>query len=233
MPTRFGKRSGYLSGRFTLLSNLTVPVLNRYDLLDRMIRSIDYPVKHLLIIDNGRGFSELPENPNVLAVSILDMPSNLGVATSWNLGIKSFAEDDVFFFTSADTQYKPGALETLSHASPERITLATQFPHWHTFAIGSKVVERIGLFDESLYPIYFEDNDYMRRADQAGVIQERLNIVTQHDNSSTINSDAELKKKNSKTFISNKVYYENKKHNEDFSEGRWNISRRRANSWGV
>lgn len=36
-----------------MLENLIVPVLNRYDLLERMIASIDYPIKHLLIIDNG------------------------------------------------------------------------------------------------------------------------------------------------------------------------------------
>ncbi len=36
-----------------MIENLIVPVLNRYDLLDRMVGSIDYPVEHLLIIDNG------------------------------------------------------------------------------------------------------------------------------------------------------------------------------------
>jgi len=216
-----------------MLSNLTVPVLNRYDLLQRMIDSIDYPIEHLLIIDNGGQLTEVKKNPLVKKTTILNMPSNLGVAVSWNLGIKSFAEEDVFFFSSADTQYKPGALETLAQANKNRITLAKYFPYWHTFAIGSNIVELIGLFDESLYPIYFEDNDYMRRADQAGLITQYIDIQTQHDNSSTINSDAELKKRNSTTFSSNRTYFETKKHNEDFTEGRWNITRRRANSWGV
>ena len=216
-----------------MLSNLTVPVLNRYDLLQRMIDSIDYPIEHLLIIDNGGQLTEVKKNPLVKKTTILNMPSNLGVAVSWNLGIKSFAEEDVFFFSSADTQYKPGALEALAQANKNRITLAKDFPYWHTFAIGSKIVELIGLFDESLYPIYFEDNDYMRRADQAGLITQYIDIQTQHDNSSTINSDAELKKRNSTTFSSNRTYFETKKHNEDFTEGRWNITRRRANSWGV
>jgi len=216
-----------------MLSNLTVPVLNRYDLLQRMIDSIDYPIEHLLLIDNGGQLTEVIENPLVNKTTILNMPSNLGVAVSWNLGIKSFAEQDVFFFSSADTQYKPGALEALAQANKNRITLAQDFPCWHTFAIGSKIVELIGLFDESLYPIYFEDNDYMRRADQAGLVTQYIDIKTQHDNSSTINSDAELKKRNSTTFLSNRTYFENKKHNEDFTEGRWNITRRRANSWGV
>jgi len=32
----------------------------------------------------------------------LHMPSNLGVADSWNLGIKSFPHDDRWFFASND-----------------------------------------------------------------------------------------------------------------------------------
>ena len=32
---------------------LIVPVLNRYDLLNRMIASIDHPIEMLLVIDNG------------------------------------------------------------------------------------------------------------------------------------------------------------------------------------
>jgi hypothetical protein len=36
-----------------MIPNLIIPVLNRYDLLERMLQSIDYPIAHLLIIDNG------------------------------------------------------------------------------------------------------------------------------------------------------------------------------------
>ena len=32
---------------------IIVPVLNRYDLLDRCLQSIDYPVETLIFIDNG------------------------------------------------------------------------------------------------------------------------------------------------------------------------------------
>ncbi|NDG20000.1 MAG: glycosyltransferase family 2 protein, partial [Betaproteobacteria bacterium] len=30
-----------------------IPVLNRYDLLERCIDSLDYPIEKLIIIDNG------------------------------------------------------------------------------------------------------------------------------------------------------------------------------------
>ena len=36
-----------------MIENLIVPVLNRYDLLQRMLDSVDVKVEHLLVIDNG------------------------------------------------------------------------------------------------------------------------------------------------------------------------------------
>lgn len=207
---------------------LTVPVLNRYDLLQRMVNSIDYEIEHLLVIDNGAELQTLKTNEHVKELTILKMPSNQGVAGSWNLGIKCFPFESVWFFSSADTVYLAGALEALSKASPEKITLAAQFPHWQTFGIGEDAVKKIGLFDESIYPIYFEDNDYMRRADIAGVEIERLEIPLQHDNSSTINSDNNLKAQNNRTFISNQQYFQAKQPQD---EGRWNLNRRRVNNW--
>lgn len=207
---------------------LIVPVLNRYDLLQRMINSIDYEIEHLLIIDNGAELETLSTNEYVKKLTILKMPSNQGVAGSWNLGIKCFPFEPVWFFSSADTVYLAGALEALSKASAEKITLAAQFPHWQTFGIGEDAVRKIGLFDESIYPIYFEDNDYMRRADIAGVEIERLEIPLQHDNSSTINSDNNLKMQNNRTFSSNQQYFQSKQPED---EGRWDLNRRRANNW--
>ena len=32
---------------------LIIPVLNRYDLLDEALQSIDYPIDNILIINNG------------------------------------------------------------------------------------------------------------------------------------------------------------------------------------
>lgn len=193
-----------------------------------MINSIDYEIEHLLIIDNGAELETLSTNEYVKKLTILKMPSNQGVAGSWNLGIKCFPFEPVWFFSSADTVYLAGALEALSKASAEKITLAAQFPHWQTFGIGEDAVRKIGLFDESIYPIYFEDNDYMRRADIAGVEIERLEIPLQHDNSSTINSDNNLKMQNNRTFSSNQQYFQSKQPED---EGRWDLNRRRANNW--
>lgn len=193
-----------------------------------MVSSIDYPIEHLLIIDNGKGLDKIEVTDLIEETTILTMPSNQGVAGSWNLGIKCFPFEPVWFFSSADTIYQAGALEKLFTARHDRITLTEDFPHWQTFAIGEEAVRKIGLFDESIFPIYFEDNDYIRRAELAGVEIEKIKIELSHDNSSTINSDEHYRNRNSQTYISNQVYFETK---EPSSEGRWDLDRRRTNDW--
>ena len=214
-----------------MLPNLIVPVLNRYDLLRRMFQSIDYPIRDLIIIDNGGEFYDVLHSEFVENLRVLNMPSNLGVAASWNLGIKLLPHDDRWFFASNDMVYGAGALEKLSEARRDEITLSDMFPFWHTFALGEEAVSRVGLFDEALYPAYFEDNDYQRRATHFGVTIRSISIPTRHDNSSTINSDHDLMGRNHQTFQNNAAYYNAKKEAEDFSAGSWLLERRRLNAW--
>jgi GT2 family glycosyltransferase len=210
------------------MENLIVPVLNRYDLLQRMLDSVDVQVEHLLIIDNGSG-SELTFSDNFKRVTVLAMPANQGVAGSWNLGIKSFPYEQRWFITSNDVVFEPGALEMLSQARRDEITLTGASPHWQTFALGDEAVSDIGLFDESLFPAYFEDNDYMRRAEFVGVNIRKLDLKLRHDNSSTIK--AGLQEKNAKTFRNNQDYYQSKIDRDDYTPGTWSLEIRRENGW--
>jgi GT2 family glycosyltransferase len=218
-----------------MLENLIVPVLNRYDLLERMVSSIDYPVAHLLIIDNGA--SAVMEDISIDVpdcvehTTYLPMPANLGVAGSWNLGIKSFPYADRWFIASNDVQFHPGALERLSEARRDEITLSGDFPFWQAFCVGYEAVRRLGLFDEAFFPAYFEDKDYERRAEHAGVTITKLHVPMSHDNSSTINSDDMLRQRNASTFSANNSYFEDKVARGDFTAGSWDVYRRRMNGW--
>jgi len=211
------------------LENLIVPVLNRYDLLQRMLDSVDVPVDHLLIIDNGLGTDTLELSDKFAKVTHLRMPANLGVAGSWNLGIKSFPYSHRWFIVSNDVVFQAGALEKLSQARRDEITLTADAPHWQAFALGDEAVNDIGLFDESLFPAYFEDNDYMRRAEFVGVNIRKLDIDLHHDNSSTIKSG--YQSKNDKTFFANQRYYQSKIDANDYSSGTYSLEIRRANGW--
>jgi len=212
-----------------MLENLIVPVLNRYDLLQRMLDSVDVLVDHLLIIDNGLGTDTLEISDKFSKVTHLRMPANLGVAGSWNLGIKSFPYAHRWFIVSNDVVFAPGDLEKLSQARRDEITLTGSAPHWQAFALGDEAVTDIGLFDESLFPAYFEDNDYMRRADFVGVNIRKLELDLHHDNSSTIK--AGYQSKNDKTFFANQRHYQSKIESDDYSSGSWSLEIRRANGW--
>ena len=215
-----------------MIPNLIVPVLNRYDLLQRMLSSIDYPIRHLFIIDNGEGPSEILEIPDwVREVTYSPMPNNLGVAASWNLGIKSLPHSNRWFFSSSDMYYEKGALEKLSSALTTELTLCDVPPYFQTFVIGEEVIDRIGLFDEMLDPAYFEENDLLRRLGKEGIPVRKISIPIGHDNSSTINSDPKLLAANTETFATNRDIYKHKEDAGDFSIYGWSLSARRLNSW--
>lgn len=218
-----------------MIPNLIVPVLNRYDLLQRLLDSLDYPIKHLLILDNGSSQVEEDQELNVPETveltTYLPLPSNLGVSGSWNLGIKLLPLDDRWFFASNDMWFYPGELEKLAQAQPSDLTIIEDFPHFHAFVVGEQVVQKVGLFDEALYPAYFEDNDYLRRCEKHLVPVIRYALKTGHDNSSTILSDTRYRFKNSTTFKNNAQYYDLKTRLEDYSEGGWDLNIRRQNNW--
>jgi GT2 family glycosyltransferase len=193
-----------------------------------MLNSVDVPVEHLLVIDNGPG-EDLFFSDKFANVTVLAMPANLGVAGSWNLGIKSFPYAQRWFIASNDVVFETGALEKLSEARRDEITLTGDAPHWQAFALGDEAVNDIGLFDESLFPAYFEDNDYTRRAEFVGVNIRLIDIKLRHDNSSTIK--AGYMDKNAKTFANNDRHYQSKVANNDYTSGSWSLDIRRKNGW--
>jgi len=209
---------------------LIVPVLNRFDLLKRMIESID--VEATVYVINNSGVEQDFEYDNPLVdVHWVELPSNLGVASSWNLGIKMLPFESRWFISSADCEFAPGDLDLLKTAKRDALTLCSKFPYYQTFAVGEEIVNSVGLFDEALHPIYFEDNDYERRIAYAGLRVDRLPLQLGHDNSSTINSDAKLSMRNEVTFRNNQKYFNQKVDAHIFDEGRWQLQIRRANSW--
>lgn len=214
-----------------MLPNLIVPVLNRYDLLQRMLDSIDVKIAHLVIIDNGDAMDKMRFPEKAKYVHVIPLPGNLGVSASWNLGIKVLPHHDRWFFGSNDIILQPGDLQKLSHAKTNELTLTESFPNWQLFAVGEEVVRSVGLFDEAFHPAYFEDNDYLRRVHFHEYPVTKLKLGVHHDNSSTLRSSQQFQDKNNTTFHDNQSYYNRKVAASDFSAGQWSLSRRRRNEW--
>jgi len=209
---------------------IIIPVLNRYDLLEECLRSIDYKVETVIIINNGKGKVDSVGHGMVKNFYVWNMPSNLGVATSWNLGIKSTPFASGWILLNDDAKFLPGKLERFWHsAMADEIQLAGNTP-WACAWIGSKVVRDIGLFCEAYHPAYFEDNDYERRAKHAKkVVKVCGDGVIEHVNSATLQADETFRSKNISSFTANNDL--NKMRNASFDEGHWDLQRRLDLSW--
>lgn len=105
-------------------------------------------------------------------------PQNLGVAASWNRGLKQGARWTMI--CSASMRFGEGGLgrviDLASAAADERgLLLYNNYSDgprtlgWHIIVIGHATVTAVGYFDENFYPAYWEDNDYGYRMHLAGM----------------------------------------------------------------
>jgi GT2 family glycosyltransferase len=207
---------------------LIIPVLNRFDLLEECIASIDCAVEHLLVIDNGGKYS-IPSGLYGGKATVLNMPANLGVAGSWNLGIKSFPFAPYWVIASNDIKYAPGQLQKLADKSGPDVLIKTS-QAWSSFSIGSNVVKTVGLFDENYHPAYYEDNDYETRMDRLGLrgssVSTDINVIA-YGAATTIQDSQELFNRNIVTNESNYQYWQDKFNSPGVKDaGQYNLQRR-------
>jgi len=213
-----------------------IPVLgfltySKFDLADRLLASIDYPVEHLVIVDNSGRREYSPSKPEMVKnLWLIQVPFGLGYGGGLNLIVKSTPFAPYWVLVNDDAVFLPGALEKIAgKVDTEAINFLSIMPKWSGFVLGEGAVLKAGLFDERFHPIYFEDNDYERRLQQAGVKANFIYAQLGHDNSSTLNSG--FHSQNDLTFARNHKLFEQKVAEQDFSEGSWSLQIRRDNSW--
>ena len=213
---------------------MILPTLTRHDLAVKMLASIDYPVGLLIIVNNhpNANFEGTHHIPDCVAdYRVLNMPANFGCAGSWNLGIKCAPLEKWWMVVSDDVVFEPGALEKFaSECSPDYLTICEEWPHYQFFSLGENVVAEVGLFDENLYPANFEDDDYQRRCEMAGVEFRIVNAPHSHVKQGTVHA-TEWVANNTRTYAENEAYYEKKVSRDDLTAGEWSLTIRRANDW--
>jgi GT2 family glycosyltransferase len=205
--------------------------LNRFDLAERLLRSIDYPVEDLVIIDNS-GLQEWePVKPKLVdKMWVIRVPFGLGLVGAWNLVVKSTPYASYWVLVNDDAWFAPGSLETIAkEVNTNALNFVDIVPAWSCVVFGEGMVEKVGLYDERFYPLYFDDNDLERRVDQAGVPKNYIQAKVFHENSSTLNSGYQAQ--NQKSYVANHTLYEIKGREDDFSQGEWSLKVRRANRW--
>lgn len=184
-----------------------VPCINRPDLLAGFLDSIDEPTWRVLVIDNSGG-EEVAAVARRAGAECIRMPTNLGVAASWNFIIRTAPAEPWWCIANADTVLGPGDLASLAlemqKPGPAWVGMNGD---WRVFAINRECVDVIGLFDENFHPCYDEDADYEYRCRLAGVPWYSIPGRATHYGSAAIRSDPTYAARNSSTHASNNAYY--------------------------
>ena len=189
---------------------LGIPVFYNADLLLRLLSSIDYPVDHVVIVQNGRHpavtkvvLQLRKEHPSWI---ILQNPDNVGVAGAWNRIIEAVPDARYHVISNDDIAFQPGALHTMAHFVEEQgklvaarqsnnvILYASRNWPFSMFAILPHAVQHVGKFDENFWPAYFEDADYKLRLARAGLwLTEVPKMETLHGHSKNYKSGSSVK----------------------------------------
>ena len=202
---------------------LVVPVMKRFDLFTRLMASVDVEVYPVIV-------------PNY--------DKNIGVAAAWNYGMKKAIEHgcEYALICNDDITFTPGAINAIidvlkntdyclvspNHNGEQRIeSLLDGAASFFCFAVRPKeLTEKVGWFDENIYPAYFEDNDMHRRMTLGG-IKSCINtrVVVNHIGSATQLADPDKPTLGAERFQAIKAYYVRKwggePHKEKFSTP-WN-----------
>jgi len=145
---------------------LCIPTLTRYDLLSKCINSAENSIvkpDKYLIINNGNNLINIPDDK----VEVISFGHNIGVAASWNYFIKHTNEiriisnDDVEFYPDTIKEFVDGYKDNYINYCAGINGLNS----FSLFIIPDKIINAVGLFDETISPnyAYYEDNDYHYR----------------------------------------------------------------------
>lgn len=198
---------------------LICPVLNRFDLLERMLNSIDQNVGEIIIVDNSCSDYMVPyelerrlTNGTGTAIGYIRPHTGLGYGGAINQGIMQTAYAPWWMWTSNDLIYGKGDLYNITTHMEEGTGVPTFVSYGYIYgAINPETIDVAGLVDEwSFFPIYEDDIDHYRRMRLAGVniIDYRGNI--RHGDTAgslTIRSDDNLATKNSSSHSENTRRY--------------------------
>lgn len=209
----------------------SIPVIGiltliKYDLLTRLINSIDHDVDNVVILfqgghNNNFDFSKI-KNKFIKNLIIVRSNFNIGVSRGWNYILQNYLK--TYCIISGDDNYfNPGSLKKVSeYMTPDKLNevmfAARGDQAFTTYIFTKKTIETIGYFDENIYPAYYEDNDYRYRMLLSGhdfiSIPDILSINTGDDNhreSCTLHSaDENYRNKMSECFSRNGQYFESK-----------------------
>ena len=90
--------------------------LKRFDLADRLLASIDYPIEHLVVVDNSGLQTWTPTKPDCVGkLWTIRVPFGLGLVGAWNLIVKSTPYAPYWVLVNDDAWFEAGSLEKIAN----------------------------------------------------------------------------------------------------------------------
>ena len=178
---------------------LVVPTLNQYTRLEAMLDSVASSTSkpdQIIVIDNGRKLLYKPFLFRHNNIDIYIPQTNLGVAGSCNQALRMVK--DWWFHCNDDVELEATLIEKMKAAiQSEYIDKGHHdipFMFIPDYGVGSafsvfmmqrSITDFIGWWDESFFPIYFEDNDFGYRMNLAGVKRKVVEGCKYHHHTSS------------------------------------------------
>ncbi len=146
-----------------LVPSLTLDV----NLLERLARSVDYPIKHKIVINNGNADALDEWHGRWPDWKVFHFGRNLGCAGSWNKAPELFPNEPAWMISNEDQEFQPGALEKICKAADAHLDAPIIYMNEHDaydmFVWTRKGLDEFGTFDENFWPAYFEDYEFCSR----------------------------------------------------------------------
>jgi GT2 family glycosyltransferase len=214
----------------TPIPYICVLTLVRLDLLKRLIDSIDYPVNNVVILFQGNISKDKVNFTNAFVKNFIYISSNIniGVSRGWNYFFKNFPSS-YWLISGDDCFFEPSTLKNIAKFMSIPSSLQNVFcglkiknrndvpAGFNTFVVTKLLLQNVGLFDENIYPAYYEDSDLWHRIQlthQKVATIENAYINSgdkNHTGSCTLNSVHPFyRKKMDQCYKKNQIYYHTK-----------------------
>ena len=202
---------------------LCIPTLRRFDTLTACIESALAGTRvpdHIYIVDNSGGnlmrYAEQYWTHIMHPIHIVIGDKNLGVAGSWNFFLNE-VPGDVMIMSNDDVTFEKNTIEVLTRAVEGGTLFAypdavngdgNTLNAFSLYATSHLLFSRIGNFDETFYPAYFEDNDYAHRMAKEGIPLTPVACRYNHVGSATMKAYTPTEmEQHHHAFRANEAYY--------------------------
>eukprot|EP00798_Chlamydomonas_sp_ICE-L_P009212 gene9212-16354_t len=149
-----------------------------FSLLMRLFYSINYPIDKIVLLTGSsvdehvqRELDHITRHFKNVVVRQGHGPW-LGVSESWNAIMTEVPDAPWVFIVSMDIEFAPGSLQRLAHhawADWDKNQLDQAFIEYcndglsygySAFVMSHSMISKLGLFDENIFPAYYEDTEY-------------------------------------------------------------------------